>query len=742
MIMNKTLNIVLDADGVAVVRFDHVRRPTNTFTIEALNELSVAIDRLETGDLRDAGGVVFTSAKAEGFIAGADLFEINTMDGTQLHAFLRLGQSLFDRIAHLAMPTVAAINGHCLGGGLELALACDRRVATDRGVVRIGLPEIKLGIIPAWGGTTRLTHMLGPIRALPILLTGTTMAPRRAQRAGIVDEVVRHEALIAAAKRNMKKAGEATSPGLMARLSRTAAPARRVVLNAARRRSLAKTCGNYPAAEALIDVVEMACREGHAVGLRGERDAVLRLSETDACRNLMRLFHLRHAAKQQVRAATGAESRGTPASSAVVVGGGTMGSGIAHALIVAGVRVRLLEINDKVLSGALQRIDKLLRDDVRAKRLSSLEAQEAMHHVSPCILPSADTGSDRGMDLTMADVVIEAVSERPEIKQPLFTRLDRWMRSDAVLASNTSSLSIGDLAAVTRHPDRVIGMHFFNPVNKMPLIEIVRTDASGSDALSLGVEIAMRMGKTPVLVSDAPGFLVNRLLIPYLAEAFVMASEGVSIAHVDDVMKRWGMPMGPFELLDQIGLDVAAVITESLRGALGDHIVVPDAVAAVMEKGWFGRKTGRGFYCYRRNKVYVHQAMVNLFAAGSRRPDPGRTQIEDRLLMPMINETVRVLEEGIVTSADTIDLATVLGLGLAPFRGGLLRHAETLGAAEIVERMLRLSDDIGPRFSPVRSLRQLAADDGHAAIATLAVEHDRPGSGAGRVDPESESRVA
>ncbi len=736
--MNKTLNVVRDPDGVVVVRFDREGRPTNTFTTEAFDELSTVVDRLESGDLRDATGVIFTSGKPDSFIAGADLFEIRTMDGTQLHAFLRLGQGLFDRIAALSMPTVAAINGHCLGGGLELTLACDQRVASDRGSVRIGLPEIKLGIIPAWGGTTRLSHMLGPMRALPILLTGTTMAPRRALRAGIVDEVVRHEVLIAAARRRMKQADRRPTPGFMGRLSRSAGPARRMVLNAARRQSLAKTCGNYPAAEALIDVVEMACREGHDVGLRAERDAVLRLSETDACRNLMRLFHLRHASKQQARAEAGDAGRAAPVDCAVVVGGGTMGSGIVHALVTAGVRVRLLEIDNAALSAALQRIDGLLRDDIRAKRMSPLEAQDAMHHVSPGLLP--DGADTRGIDLTMADIVVEAVTERPDVKQHLFERLDRWTRPDAVLASNTSSLSITDLAAATSRGERVIGLHFFNPVAKMPLVEVVRTSTSAGTALSVGVELALRMGKTPIVVQDAPGFLVNRLLIPYLAEAFVMASEGISITRVDDVMKRWGMPMGPFELLDQIGLDVAAVITAALKGSLGEHIVVPDTLDVVMEKEWFGRKTGCGFYRYGRRKITVNAGLTEALVAEAGPAEPSRTEIEDRLLMPMINETARVLEAGIVSSADTIDLATVLGLGLAPFRGGLLRHAETLGPAEIIERMQRLAATVGPRFTPVPALRQLASDGGD--IASLAHGMDSSSGDVRRIDPDSESRVA
>ncbi len=706
--MNKTLNTQLDGRTLTV-RFDHADKSVNTFSPEALAELEAVIASLEESAEVDA--VIFTSGKPGVFVTGADLFALNELNDNEVDGFLKRGQELFDRIAALPMTTVAAINGTCLGGGMELALACDWRVAADLGSINLGLPEVKLGILPAWGGTTRVTQMLGPAQALPLLLAGSTMSPRKAQRRGLIDEVVRPEALMAAARRLTAKQPPRRRPSRRAR-AMAKPPLRSFIFNAARKQTLAKIYGNYPAAEAIIDVVGTVCRSGHDAGLQAERDAVSRLRAMDGGKNLMRLFFLRQSAKRAVTS----ELQATPheVEHAAVIGGGAMGAGIVHALVRAGIPVRLIEVNADAAAAGLGRVKKMLDADLKAKKISPLEAEQALDLVSP----TADwTG------LGLADVVIEAVAENMDVKRAVFAKLDALTRPDAVLASNTSSLSLTEMAEATKNPGRVIGLHFFNPVNKMPLIEVIRTAHTDAGPLATGVALAMRIGKTPVLANDAPGFVVNRVLIPYLAEALRMAEEGASIEALDETMKRWGMPMGPFELLDQVGLDVSVHILRSLGGQLRSDYAVPASLEAAIERGEVGRKSGKGFYNYSHKKRTPLNDAITLASPDAKHATPDEDTTVWRLLAPMINEAARLLEEGVITSTDTLDLATVLGLGLAPFRGGLTHFVHTVGLDKVVRRADELAALHGTHLSLPDSLRRVASNEG--TMQNL-VPHARP----------------
>ncbi|MEX2216557.1 MAG: 3-hydroxyacyl-CoA dehydrogenase NAD-binding domain-containing protein [Phycisphaeraceae bacterium] len=697
--MQSTLRIHECDDRLVTVFFDQRGKSVNTISPTTLDELEALVIGWEALAPRPAG-IIFASAKPGVFITGADLFALKEMDGEQTEAFLQRGQKLFDRIAKLPMPTVAAINGTCLGGGLELALACRYRVAADEGAIQIGLPEIKLGILPAWGGTTRLPRLIGLRPALPLLLAGKALAPRRALKLGVIDEVVRPEALLAAAKRLLR-----TTPPLhrlprMERIILKTSLLRRWVLRAAQRQTLEKTHGNYPAADKLIDTVRTGFDEGFDAGLRAERDSLVALAQTDACRNLMRIFFVKQNAKRVLKQALAADS--SPVHHAAVIGGGTMGAGIAHALIRAGIPVRLIEVNDEAASAALQRIDAMLKDDLRAKRISPLQ----MAHAMRLLAPATDwTG------LKLADIVIEAVAENMEVKRDVFAKLDRLTRNDTVLATNTSSLSVTALANGTARPGRVVGLHFFNPVRKMPLVEVIRTPQSDDHALATAADLAQRLGKTPVLVRDGPGFLVNRVLFPYLAEAMTLAAGGAPIQRVDEAMKKWGAPMGPFELLDEVGLDIAAAIFTSAVDRIDRPITAPPGLTKAVEKKMLGKKSGAGFYCYGRrkgSKPRVNTKLLALLREGKGDSDVSEEAIPRRLVLPMINEASRVLTEGITNSTETIDLATVLGLGLAPFRGGLVHHAETVGLSEIVRQLDELAAQVDPRFTPTDALRRAA----------------------------------
>jgi 3-hydroxyacyl-CoA dehydrogenase/enoyl-CoA hydratase/3-hydroxybutyryl-CoA epimerase len=697
-----TLRTSVDGDGVMTVTFDAQGKSVNTITWQILQDLTAVADAVERDKPK---GVIFHSAKPDCFIAGGDLFEMRKMssDAELMTRFLTDGQALWNRIEKLPVPTVAAINGDCLGGGYELALACTYRVAADDGSINIGLPEVRIGILPGWGGTTRMPRLLGLRKALPLLLAGKTMPPKKAKKAGLIDETVRREALLAAAKR-LVLSGKPPSRKLplIDRLT-TTRPLRNIILKKATARTLEQTQGNYPAAMQVLKIVRAGYDGGFAAGLAAERDSLRVLIDDPACHNLMRLFFLKQGAKravaEQLRGAKPAEVK-----QAAVIGGGTMGAGIAHSLVRAGVHVRLVEVNEKAAAAALGRVRKMLDDDVYSGRLSALEAKHAFARVSPA---SDWTG------LNLADVVVEAVAESMDVKREVFAKLDRLCRPDAVLASNTSSLSVTEMARATTRPGRVVGLHFFNPVPKMPLVEVVRAEQSEDGPLATAVALSSRIGKVPVLVKDAPGFLVNRVLIPYLSEAQVMASEGVPFTAVDEAMKKWGMPMGPFELLDEIGLDIGAHVLKSLGDRMDPPLAESPAMAKVLERGWLGKKSGKGYYIHggkrKSAKPAVNLEMESLLAAGRVAPAMTEEQIQWRLVLPMVNEAARLLAEGVTDSADTVDLATVLGTGFAPFRGGLAKFADSVGMDKILVRLEELAARHGARFAPAAALKPLAA---------------------------------
>jgi 3-hydroxyacyl-CoA dehydrogenase/enoyl-CoA hydratase/3-hydroxybutyryl-CoA epimerase len=608
--------------------------------------------------------VIIASAKARSFNAGADLFEIKGMSPEEVKDYLAMGQAIFNRIADLSMPTVAAINGDSLGGGFELALACKRRVAADDTSINIGLPETKLGLIPAWGGTSRLPRLIGLTKALPILLAGKTMPPRKAAKAGLIDEAVRPEALMAAARRLAMSPTPRRKSRMFDRLA-TKGPILKKVLESARTKTLETTHGNYPAPLRLIDVLQTSYTDGFDAGLAAERQAILDMTQTDAGQNLLRIFFLRQGAKK--RAAEQVHAKPGEVKYAAVIGAGTMGAGIAHALIKAGIFVRLVEVNPQAAGAGLARIRKMLDDDLAMGKLDRIAARHVFNRVSP-------TTDWTGLELS--DFVIEAVAEDIAVKREVFARLDRLCRPDCVLATNTSSLSVSEMAQATQHPGRVVGLHFFNPVPKMPLAEIVRGKQSDDQSLATAIGLAARIGKTPIVCNDAPGFVVNRILIPYLSESIVMAASGVPITTIDDAMKAWGMPMGPFELLDEIGLDIAMHVLESLHSDAATNGRVVATMKQAMDEKWLGKKTGRGFYVHGKKHPPVNEELVATLRGDATRSLPDE-EIQRLLLQPMITEMSHLLDEHVTDSADTVDLATVMGLGLAPFRGGLATYARS-----------------------------------------------------------------
>ena len=722
-----TLRTAVDDDGVMTVTFDKPGTSVNTIAWQILLDLQEVVAVAERDKPK---GIIFASAKPGCFIAGGDLFEMKKMAGDKelMTKFLLDGQKLWNRIEHLPMPTCAAINGDCLGGGYELALACTYRVAADDGSINVGLPEVKVGLLPGWGGTTRLPRLIGMTRALPLLLTGKVLPPKKAKKAGLVDEVVRPEALLAAAKRVLLKGlGKPRKLPLAERVV-SFGPLRNLALAKATKSTLEQTHGNYPAAMKILEIVRAGYEGGFQAGLDAERVSLRDLMDSDSCHNLMRLFFLKQGAKKAIAAQLNG-ARGAEVKHGAVIGGGTMGAGIAYAMARAGIQVRLVEVSEKAAAAAMGRVRKTLDEDVYSGRLSALEARHAMNRVSPTV---------EWTGLGLADVVVEAVAESMDVKREVFGKLDRLCKPDAVLASNTSSLSVTEMAAATTRPNRVVGLHFFNPVPKMPLVEVVRAEKSDDKSLATAVALSSQIGKTPVLVKDAPGFLVNRVLIPYLAEALAMAGEGASIEAVDAAMKKWGMPMGPFELLDEIGLDIGSHVLRSLGDQLEIRLAVPPQMSKAQERGWLGKKSGTGFYVWgdrkskkkkKESKPVVNHELAALLGEG-RSYRPAEEEIQWRLVLPMVNEAARLLAEGVTDSADTVDLATVFGTGFAPFRGGLAKFADSVGAEKIVSRLDKLAEQHGARFRPAGALKPLAA--GRRPMSDI-----RPSGRAGWREPQA-----
>lgn len=643
--MPETVVFRADSDGIATITIDSPGKSVNTLSRQVWADLNRAIDQAEQGNPR---AVIVASGKPKSFIAGADLFEMRAMSDAELHQYLEAGQQILARIEKLPCPTVAAINGDALGGGLEVALACTFRVAADDPAIKIGLPETTLGLVPGWGGTVRLPRIIGLEAALSMLTSGKPVAPAEALKLGLVESLAPRESLHAAARELAVRGGSRRAAAAPANLKQLLADAGK------------RLDPNYPAAARLIEVVRDSYERGIDAGFARERDALVELRSTDAGRNLMRGFFLRTGAKKA--AAEQASGEPYPVSAVAVFGGGTMGSGIAYALLRAGYTVRLIEASAELASKARDRVTKLIDDDIRAGRLDAAK--------NPSSLLSATESCDT---LDQVDLIIEAIVEDLGAKRTLFERIDKAAKPQAVLATNTSSLSVTEIARSISNPARVIGIHFFNPVPRMPLVEVVKTKLADPRAVATGVAVAIKAGKTPIVVGDGPGFIVNRVLMPYLSEAMNMAQQGVSIESIDDAMRKWGMPMGPFALLDQIGLDVIVGIFKAMRDPLAGRVVLPAQVEDAVASGALGRKSGRGFYVYSSDKKALPVVNEELMLGAHPSPTPADDAIQARLMKAMRDEADRLLDEGVASSADAIDLATLTGLGVAGFRGGITR---------------------------------------------------------------------
>jgi 3-hydroxyacyl-CoA dehydrogenase/enoyl-CoA hydratase/3-hydroxybutyryl-CoA epimerase len=700
--MAPAFHLRADEDGFATLTFDFPERKANIFTREVLAELEALLAELRgRTDLRM---LLLRSAKPGIFIAGADVDEIeNVTDPEAAETGSRLGQRLFAAWEALPFPTVAAIDGVCVGGGTELALA-STWIAMSDGAARIGLPEVRLGILPGWGGSTRLPRRIGLVAALDLILTGRNLDGARALKAGLADGLLPaagfDERASAWARQRIGRRPPARGPrGVRGALLEGNPLGRRFVLAQARRKVLAETRGRYPAPLRAIEVVGIGLDRGRTAGFDAEARAIGELAVSPVSKNLVHVFRLMEASKRDEAPPT------PPVRRPAVLGAGVMGGGIAHLIAdQAKLPVRIKDIRPEALSTALATADSLFERQVRRRRLRPAEKRRRMSLLQPTL---EDVG------LAACDFVVEAVVENLEVKQKVMADLDRRLAPEAILASNTSSLSIDAIAAKCAHRGRVVGMHFFNPVHKMPLVEVIAGPHTSAQAVGATAAFARALGKTPVVVRECPGFLVNRLLMFYSAEALWLLDEGHAIEDIDRAMTEWGMPMGPMRLADEVGLDVAAKVGHILTEAFGERLPFPAWLDRLPESGRLGLKNGRGIYRYqgRRQKDVDPAVYAEIGIRPTRRaPDLGK--LARRMVLPMVNEAARCLDEGVVDGPGPLDLAMIFGTGFPPFRGGLCRWADSEGLPRLVAELEALARDVAARHEPSAALRRFAEAGG------------------------------
>ncbi|MEO8205385.1 MAG: 3-hydroxyacyl-CoA dehydrogenase NAD-binding domain-containing protein [Chthoniobacterales bacterium] len=667
------------SNGIVRIIFDRPDSSVNIFDSPTLIELEAIIEGLE----KDVRAIIFESAKKSVFIAGADLKELARAEHKE--QLVELGQRVFNRIAALRCVTIAAIHGACVGGGCELALACDYRIASSDKETRIGLPEVQLGLIPAWGGSTRLPRLIGLSKALSAILRGELMAPQKAFRAKLIDALVPEERLQETAE---KFANKGKRHGTTYFLEKLLAP---IIASISRRKVMETTRGNYPAALKAVEVVTQGFRSSIPLSLRLERAAILELAETEACQNLIRLFFLQEKAKH-LKA-----PKAITVNNAAVIGAGVMGAGIAQWFSARGLHVLLRDIAPEYLAKGLMHASRLYVAAVRRKLMSPTDAQAGMDRIVPV---------EKEASLHLVDIVVEAAVEKMELKKQIFAQLEKVTLPQTVLATNTSALSITEIASALQYPERVVGLHFFNPVHRMKLVEVVRGDRSSDEAVDTAIAFAHRIGKLPVVVRDRPGFLVNRILMPYLLEAALLFEQGQSLESIDTAMLDFGMPMGPLRLLDEVGLDVAADVSETLSSAFKNRMQMPEFFGPMVAKGWKGRKAGTGFYQYHKNKTEKNLQITSLQKNASA-VAMDKNELQQRMVFPMINEASRCLEEKVVEEAQDVDFGMIFGTGFAPFRGGLLRYADAVGIDRIVEGFEHFQKSEGSRFEASNLLLEM-----------------------------------
>ena len=663
--MSKHWSYEQDKSGLGWLHFDHTDSSNNIFSAEALKELGKQISKIESASPR---GLIFLSDKKSGFIAGADVKGfVGRTDSSEAEAFIKDVHKLFQRIEDLPFPTLALIHGHCLGGGLELALACRYRVARDDEATRLSFPEVRLGIFPGFGGSVRSLRLLGPMAAMQTMLSARSLTGRAARKIGLVDQIAPERQLKEAAVNLITRQPEVQKPSFGQSLLKHQ-PLRGLVAQYMTRETAKRVNRNhYPAPFKLLEHWQQHGASEQAM-YQSEAHEVAQLITSPTAQNLIRVFFLQERMKS-----LGKGSDFTPRH-LHVIGGGVMGGDIAAWCALRGLRVTLQDREPQYLSRAMQSAQELFRKKLKRRPL----IQAATDRLIP---------DHKGDGIEKADVIIEAIFENVEAKQALFKEIEARAKPTALLASNTSSIPLEQIATALKNPKRLVGIHFFNPVAKMQLVEIVTGPKTSEKEAARAASFTLKINRLPLPVKSTPGFLVNRILMPYLLEAVVLLEEGVPAPAIDRAALQFGMPMGPIELADRVGLDICLSVAQKLSETM--NTTVPEILQKKVEEKSLGLKTGWGFYRYQKGK-----ATKGSLSGDFKAPE----DLTDRMIFRLLNEAVACLREGVVEDADLLDAGIIFGTGFAPFRGGPMHYIRESGIDQMKQRLESLHSDHGARF--------------------------------------------
>lgn len=706
-----TFTLTVSPEGIGELKFDLQNEKVNKFTLPVLNELDAALDQAAKNPSIKI--LKLTSGK-DVFVAGADLhsFEPAFVDPALVRPIIQTGQQVFNKLASLPFPTVAVINGACLGGGCEYALSCTYRVVTDNPKTMIGLPEVNLGIYPGWGGTQRLPRLIGLSEGLNIILAGKVIPAYKAWKLHLADALIPYEfmdekvkdfvANILTKEGKKKVLNKRDEKPLFQKLLDNNPLGRAIVFRQAEKQLLAKTKGRYPAPEIALKLIKESYDLPLDKGLKKEADTFMENVPQGFIQapNLISIFFTSEALKKETGAPVGTKTH--KIESAAVLGAGTMGGGIAWLFANSGIFVRLKDISWDFVGKGIGTVYAQIKKGLKIKKVTPSQGDLTFQRVS---------GSIDYSGFQHADLVVEAATENLDLKRKIFQELEAAVRDTTIIASNTSSLSIDVMAETIKHPERFIGMHFFNPVPKMPLVEVIAGKHTSDETIATVMEFCRKVGKTPIKVGDCPGFLVNRIFLAGANEMMLMLEEGYSVESLNKASLDFGMPLGPLVLADEVGNDVTYKVADVLEKGYGERMHPAKILKLMVDHGLLGKKCGKGFYLYKGDSsTFNPEAEKLINSVGRKTANHSDTDIVPRFIYVMINEASRCLEEKIINRPDYLDMALILGIGFPPFQGGLLRYADKVGVRNVVDKLKNLETTHGMRFTPSKLLEKMSSD--------------------------------
>lgn len=686
--MDKTaFTLTIDSDNLAWLAIDVPNEKMNTLQAEFADQMKTIFNQLDSKKSQ-VKGLIVHSLKPDNFIAGADVRMLEACQSSlEAEQLATQGQQMFSRLSALPFTVVAAIHGPCLGGGLELALGCDYRVCSDDNATKLGLPEVQLGLLPGSGGTQRLPRLIGLLNSLDLILTGKLLRAKKAVKLGLADACVPKSILLEAAKDYIAKPKRKVKIDIKEKLIANTKMGRKVIFEQAAKKTKQKTRGNYPATKAILKVIEYGLENGIEKGFAKEAHEFGQLVMTPESQALRSIFF----ATTEMKKDFGSDAKPKTVTNVAVLGGGLMGAGIGYVSATkAKVPVRIKDVSNDGILHAMNYSYQLLSKLVKRRSLTKAQLQQQMQYIS---------GGTDFTGFAHKDMVIEAVFEDLSLKQSMVKDVESNAKKGVIFASNTSSLPISKIAQGAAHPENVIGLHYFSPVDKMPLVEVIPHEGTSDEVIATTVKFARKQGKTPIVVKDKAGFYVNRILAPYMNEAARVLLSGEPIEHIDKALLNFGFPVGPIALLDEVGVDIGAKITPILVEELGERFSAPDVFEILLKDNRKGRKSGKGFYTYKGKKKEVDKSVYSLLKL---KPESILSEevVAMRCVLLMLNEAVRALDDGIIASARDGDIGAIFGIGFPPFLGGPFKYIDKVGAKKLVEIMNEYAGKYGSRFAP------------------------------------------